>query len=66
MLINISKYNIIINQAEYAIGTHTFRINTYYPCTGLSNRLVTFVLGFTWKGPTAFDVEEKGMGKSLY
>jgi hypothetical protein len=23
--------------------------------------VVTFVLGFTWKGPTAFDVEEKGM-----
>ncbi|XP_052761865.1 sterile alpha motif domain-containing protein 9-like [Mya arenaria] len=38
---------------------HTFMISTYYPCDGYSNRPVTFVLGFTWKGPTAFDVREK-------
>ncbi|XP_053381828.1 sterile alpha motif domain-containing protein 9-like [Mercenaria mercenaria] len=52
--------HVVIHKAEYPLGTHIFRINTYYPCTALSNRIVTFVLGFTWKGPTAFDVEEKG------
>ncbi|XP_052764421.1 sterile alpha motif domain-containing protein 9-like isoform X2 [Mya arenaria] len=40
---------------------HSFTICTYYPCNSYSNRSVTFVLGFTWKGPTAFDVREKGI-----
>ncbi|KAH3752938.1 hypothetical protein DPMN_187564 [Dreissena polymorpha] len=35
---------------------HTFKIKTYYPCDGFCNRQVTFVLGFSWKGPTSFDV----------
>ncbi|XP_053381830.1 sterile alpha motif domain-containing protein 9-like [Mercenaria mercenaria] len=51
----------IIHKVEYPQhGTKTFKINAYYPCIALSNRVVTFVLGFTWRGPTAFDVDEKG------
>ncbi|WAR16641.1 hypothetical protein MAR_031235 [Mya arenaria] len=50
----------IIHTVKYPNNReHTFMINTYYPCDGYSNRPVTFVLGFTWKGPTAFDVREK-------
>ncbi|XP_052764200.1 sterile alpha motif domain-containing protein 9-like isoform X2 [Mya arenaria] len=50
----------IIHTVKYPNNReHTFMISTYYPCDGYSNRPVTFVLGFTWKGPTAFDVREK-------
>ncbi|XP_052765067.1 LOW QUALITY PROTEIN: sterile alpha motif domain-containing protein 9-like [Mya arenaria] len=38
---------------------HTFAIKTYYPCEKFSNRPVTFVLGFTWREPRAFDVRAK-------
>lgn len=48
-------------QVVYQNGKkHTFKIFTYYPCQQLSNREVTFVLGFTWKSPTAFDVRDIG------
>ncbi|XP_052236590.1 sterile alpha motif domain-containing protein 9-like [Dreissena polymorpha] len=51
--------HLISHTADYSNNRqHTFKIKTYYPCDGLSNRPVTFVLGFTWKGPTAFDVRE--------
>ena len=36
-------------------------IRTYYPCPELKNRRVTFILGFTWGGLAAFDVEEIGI-----
>lgn len=52
---------LVFFQVVYQNGkSHTFKINTYYPCVAFSNRDVTFVLGFTWKEPTAFDVRGKG------
>ncbi|XP_060560500.1 uncharacterized protein LOC132720389 [Ruditapes philippinarum] len=52
--------NNITHEAEYVKESYKFRIRTYYPCPHLSNRSVTFVLGFTWKEPIAFDVVEFG------
>ncbi|XP_053382578.1 sterile alpha motif domain-containing protein 9-like [Mercenaria mercenaria] len=57
--------NNITHEAEYPQGYHKFRIRTYYPCPDLSNRSVTFVLGFTWKEPTAFDVLEIGKSRNI-
>lgn len=47
-------------QVEYEEKTYEFKINTTENFSHLSNRVVTFVLGFSWMSLVALDIMRSG------
>ncbi|XP_052812804.1 sterile alpha motif domain-containing protein 9-like isoform X2 [Mya arenaria] len=50
------KYKIVSDEGKLMKPIFQFNIQTYESCKHLRNRRVSFVLGFTWRGPAAFEV----------